>query len=110
MTLRTWHRDGDEWVKLSVSDTGVGIFPEEKAHLFDRFFRGSASRQMKNPGTGLGLAISYEIVNRHQGRIDVESTPGEGSTFAVWLPAAGCNPGPASRAVRLDPPSDAESL
>jgi len=89
VTLRTEYSKSGEWVTLSVSDTGVGILPEEKVQLFDRFFRGSASRDMKNPGTGLGLAISHEIVDRHHGRIDVESTLGEGSTFIVWLPAAG---------------------
>jgi len=88
VTLRTEYSESGDWVTLSVSDTGVGILPEEKAHLFDRFFRGSASREMKNPGTGLGLAISHEIVDRHQGRIDVESALGEGSTFKVRLPAA----------------------
>ncbi|MGA9191223.1 MAG: GAF domain-containing protein [Anaerolineales bacterium] len=88
VTLRTEYSESGDWITLSVSDTGVGILPEEKAHLFDRFFRGSASREMKNPGTGLGLAISHEIVDRHQGRIDVESTLGEGSTFKVRLPAA----------------------
>jgi GAF domain-containing protein/uncharacterized PurR-regulated membrane protein YhhQ (DUF165 family) len=89
VTLRTGYADDSEWVKLSVSDTGVGILPEEQDHLFDRFFRGSASQQMKNPGTGLGLAISHEIVARHDGRIEVESVPGEGSTITVWLPTSG---------------------
>jgi signal transduction histidine kinase len=88
VTLSTSRSGTGDWIKLSVADTGVGILPEEKEHLFDRFFRGSASREMKNPGTGLGLAISQEIVDRHGGRIEVESTPGEGSTITVWLPAA----------------------
>lgn len=94
VTLRTGHSADGEWVKLAVSDTGVGILPEEKAQLFDRFFRGSASRQMKNPGTGLGLAISQEIVDRHLGWIEVESSAGKGSTFTVWLPAVDSRPVP----------------
>ena len=76
-----------KWAKLSVTDSGVGILPEETDHLFERFYRGSASRQMGNPGTGLGLAISREIIDRHGGRITLASEPGRGSTFCVWLPA-----------------------
>jgi two-component system phosphate regulon sensor histidine kinase PhoR len=75
---------------FSVSDTGPGIPLKEQAHLFERFFRGSAGRQSSAPGTGLGLAIAKEIVERHEGRIEVESegVPGKGATFTVWLPVA----------------------
>jgi signal transduction histidine kinase len=87
VTLQTRVSDDGQWVTFSVIDTGLGILPEEQASLFDRFFRGSASRTMGNPGTGLGLAISKEIVGRHGGRIEVSSTPGQGSTMTIWLPA-----------------------
>lgn len=75
------------WVSIQVRDTGAGIRPEELPQLFTRFYRGSASRATNAPGTGLGLAISKEIMDRLGGRISVESTPGEGSAFTVWLRA-----------------------
>jgi two-component system phosphate regulon sensor histidine kinase PhoR len=75
------------WVVVQVADTGMGIAPEEQALLFRRFFRGQASRAAKSPGTGLGLAICKEIIDRHGGRVSVESEgrAGAGSVFSVWL-------------------------
>ncbi len=86
--MESW--DAAYWVGFGVSDTGLGIPLEEQPRLFERFFQGSANRQSGVPGTGLGLAIAQEIVDRHHGRIEVESTgiPGEGTTFRVWLPHA----------------------
>lgn len=80
-------QDGANWIMISVKDSGVGIMPEEISLIFDRFYRGSASQRTEAPGTGLGLAISKEIVERLGGRITVESTPNQGSTFTVWLQA-----------------------
>ena len=82
------HLDSDGLVGFSVRDDGPGIPPEDQPHLFERFFRGSASKEARLPGTGLGLAIAQEIVQRHEGEIEVTSTgvPGEGSVFNVWLP------------------------
>jgi signal transduction histidine kinase len=74
-----------EWVTLSVSDTGIGIPPSEQPHVFERFFRGAASRDLGVPGTGLGLAICREIMRRHEGRITMESEFRKGSTFTLWL-------------------------
>jgi signal transduction histidine kinase len=74
------------WLQISISDNGVGILPEEITQIFNRFYRGAASRQTNAPGTGLGLSISKEIIERMGGRITVESTPGQGSTFTIWLP------------------------
>jgi signal transduction histidine kinase len=76
---------------FGVSDTGPGIEPAEQARLFDRFFRGKAGRESSASGSGLGLAIAREIVDRHSGTIEVESSgrSGEGTTFMVWLPAKG---------------------
>lgn len=71
------------WLALSISDTGVGIPPETLEHIFEPFFTTKAAGQ----GTGLGLSISRGIVERHGGRIEVESTPGAGTTFRVVLPA-----------------------
>ncbi len=78
-------------VCLSVKDSGSGIDPDDLPHIFERFYRGQ--RVLKNdvPGTGLGLAIVKEIVELHEGRIEVESQPERGSTFEVWLPLAQAN-------------------
>ncbi|MEM7346547.1 MAG: ATP-binding protein, partial [Chloroflexota bacterium] len=71
---------------FSVTDTGLGLSPEQIARLFERFYRADPSHNI--PGTGLGLSISQEIINLHKGEIQVESTLGEGSTFTVYLPVA----------------------
>jgi two-component system cell cycle sensor histidine kinase/response regulator CckA len=88
ITLRTLAReqDGRQWAGFSVADTGPGILPEERDRLFERFFRGSAGQQSGKPGTGLGLALVKELVKRHEGIIEVDSVPGEGATFTIWLP------------------------
>ena len=75
------------WIKIAIEDSGVGIPPDELPHIFERFYRGSASRQTGSPGTGLGLAISTEILDRMNGHITVESEVGKGSTFTIWLNA-----------------------
>lgn len=75
-------------VCIAVSDTGVGIPPEAQAHLFDRFYVVDKSRSRRSGGTGLGLSIVKHIVMQHGGRIEVTSEPGQGSTFAVYLPRA----------------------
>ena len=73
--------------RLSVADTGLGIPTEELSHVFERFYRADQARsQQRAGGTGLGLAIVREIVRVHQGQIEVESTPGEGTIFTVRLP------------------------
>jgi PAS domain S-box-containing protein len=71
-------------LKVEVSDTGVGIEPEHLARLFDPFFTTKPPGQ----GTGLGLFICLRIVHEHQGEIEVQSQPGMGTTFSVFLPAA----------------------
>jgi signal transduction histidine kinase len=73
-------------VRLAVSDTGIGIAPEEQKHIFDRFYRTDQAMEMA-AGTGLGLSITKEIVDLHGGHIELHSVPGQGSTFTVWLPA-----------------------
>lgn len=72
---------------LEVSDDGIGIAGEELPHIFERFWRGERSRARKTGGAGIGLAIVRELVRAHDGRIDVESKPGEGSRFRVSLPS-----------------------
>ncbi len=71
-------------VQVRIADEGPGIAPEEQRHVFERFWKSRASGQ----GTGLGLSIAKGIVEAHGGRIWVESTPGQGATFAFTLPAA----------------------
>lgn len=73
-------------IHLTVEDTGLGIEPEDLPHLFDRFYRGKHAGQSTIPGTGLGLAITKEIVDRHGGTIDVDSTLGKGTIFTLDLP------------------------
>lgn len=71
---------------VEIRDSGMGIPDDDMNHLFERFFRGRNVSQSAVLGTGLGLAIVYEIVDLHQGWIEVDSTLGEGSTFRIWLP------------------------
>jgi len=72
---------------LEVNDTGVGIAPGDLRHIFTRFWRGDRSRSRATGGAGIGLSIVRELVRAHDGRVDVDSTPGEGSRFRVLLPA-----------------------
>lgn len=76
-----------EEVQLSVQDQGIGIKPADKAHLFDRFFRVDNPNSKHISGFGIGLYLSAEIIRQHQGRIWVESEPGQGSTFYFRIPA-----------------------
>ncbi|GAC1404605.1 MAG: HAMP domain-containing sensor histidine kinase [Ktedonobacteraceae bacterium] len=71
---------------VKVSDTGIGILLEERAHIFERFYRADRARIHNPGGSGLGLAIVQSIVQMHQGSIVVESTPEKGSTFLLRLP------------------------
>ncbi|MCL4368804.1 MAG: GAF domain-containing protein [Actinobacteria bacterium] len=88
ITLETGQRERDQrrWVIFSVSDTGPGIPPDERDRVFERFFRGIAGRASGTAGTGLGLPICKEIVDRHGGRIELASRPGQGTRVTVWLP------------------------
>ena len=77
--------DGDR-VGVSVRDTGPGIAPEHVERIFDRFFRVDQSRSRDLGGSGLGLAIARLLAELQGGEITLASTPGEGSTFTLWLP------------------------
>lgn len=81
ITLRSGHQGG--WVWLEVEDTGQGIAP----HLLNRIYEPFFTTKPVGKGTGLGLSLSYNIVRKHNGRIEVFSTPGQGTRFRVWLPA-----------------------
>ncbi|HET6594491.1 MAG TPA: GAF domain-containing protein [Anaerolineales bacterium] len=75
-------RGGRDWIKVSVQDTGVGIPKLDQARIFEPFYTTKGDQG----GTGLGLSVTYGIVTDHGGQIDVESQPGAGSKFSVWLP------------------------
>lgn len=83
--VRVATRDQDGSALLEVSDTGVGIRPEDAARAFDRFWRGPEAAGV--PGSGIGLTIARELAVAHGGDITVRSAPGRGSTFRVTLPA-----------------------
>ena len=78
--------EGDEFIDLKVRDFGPGISPEHLPRLTERFYRVDVGESRAKGGTGLGLAIVKHIVNRHRGRLIIESAPGEGSTFTIRLP------------------------
>ncbi len=75
-------RAGGPGIETSIADTGTGIAPDHMGRIFDPFF----STKGVGKGTGLGLAISRRIVEDHHGSIEVESGPGKGTTFTIWLP------------------------
>ncbi len=82
--IRLRARGAPDAAVIEVSDTGVGIPPEKLPHIFDKFYQVGAEARSK--GAGLGLSIAREIVEAHGGGIEVESTPGRGTTFRISLP------------------------
>lgn len=76
--------------RMVISDTGPGIPGDDLPHIFERFYRGQKSRTRSRDGSGfgLGLSIAYWIIRNHNGRIEVDSHEGQGTTFCVWLPMA----------------------
>ena len=82
--MRWGLRDGH--FTFAVHDTGIGIEPQHIDRLTERFYRVDRSRSRETGGTGLGLAIVKHVLNRHQARLDIQSTPGSGSTFSVSFP------------------------
>ncbi|MCD4753015.1 MAG: PAS domain S-box protein [Anaerolineaceae bacterium] len=90
IVIRTYPGEGlrKNYVGFSVSNNGPGIQPDDHQRIFERFYRGEAGLQSGVAGTGLGLAIAQEIIWRHQGEIELDSSGihGEGVTFFVWLP------------------------
>ena len=82
IVIRTRHDRAAGTVVVEIADTGGGIKPEHLAKIFDPGF----TTKGVGVGTGLGLAISYRIVNDHRGKIEVESTLGQGTTFRITLP------------------------
>ena len=73
---------------MAVRDHGPGIAPEHLPRLTERFYRVDVSESRAQGGTGLGLALVKHILNRHGGRLTIESVPGQGATFTAHLPMA----------------------
>jgi signal transduction histidine kinase len=88
---RIWIRldEQDGRLVATVRDTGIGMSTEDLSRIFGEFFRSEAAREEAALGTGLGLAIVDQIIKLYKGTIEVDSTPGEGSTFTITLPVAG---------------------
>ena len=79
--------DGRNWIEFAVSDTGIGMTPEQQAKLFEEFTQADSSTARRYGGTGLGLAITRKLARMMGGDVTVESAPGKGSVFSVRLPA-----------------------
>src|SRR5204863_5651106 len=77
--------EGEPEARVSVRDYGPGIAPEHLPRLTERFYRVDVTESRAQGGTGLGLALVKHILNRHHGRMSIESKEGEGATFTVWL-------------------------
>ncbi|TWS95703.1 phosphate regulon sensor histidine kinase PhoR [Reyranella sp. CPCC 100927] len=93
VTVDATRQDGS--LRLVVRDHGEGIAAEHLPRLTERFYRVDTARSRQMGGTGLGLAIVKHVLNRHRGRLEVESAVGEGSTFTVLLPASEFSTAPA---------------
>jgi signal transduction histidine kinase len=87
--VRVRVQDKGEFVMVSVSDDGIGIPPEDREKVFERFYRAGNRSQVNAPGTGLGLAIAREVIDKHGGKIWIESELGKGTTLHFVVPAAG---------------------
>ncbi len=90
VTVRLWQQEstlqGNAAIVLQVADSGIGIAPDQQAHIFDRFYQIDGSAKRKYGGVGLGLALVREIIEAHDGQVIVDSQEGKGSTFTITLP------------------------
>ncbi|MFJ5954465.1 ATP-binding protein [Paenarthrobacter sp. NPDC092416] len=86
---RSASKDGGRSVLIRVADTGLGIPEHDLPHVLTRFFRASNATSTAVPGSGLGLAIAHDIISRHMGRLELDSTLGAGTTVSVELPVGG---------------------
>ena len=86
LTVRASLQDGG--IALTVGDEGIGIPRDEQARIFDKFYRVGRSETQGRRGSGVGLALVQHVVEAHRGRVTVDSRPGEGSRFTLWLPGS----------------------
>ena len=86
VTVRAGRRDA--WMVVEVADEGPGIPAREQSRIWETFYRGEHARVSPHRGSGLGLAVVKQLTELHGGRAEVESPPGRGATFRIWLPAA----------------------
>jgi PAS domain S-box-containing protein len=87
VTTMSKYDENKTWIGFRIQDNGFGIDNKDMPHLFERFYRGKAGHESGAPGTGLGLAIVKQIMNQHQGKIDVDNVSrGRGAIFTIWLP------------------------
>jgi len=86
LTVDTAEKDGKQFCKLVVQDTGIGIVEEQIPKVFDRFYQSENSRWRKNKGTGIGLALVKDLVELHEGTIDLKSISGVGTEIIIMLP------------------------
>ena len=84
--MRVLVKNAGDGVSVAVSDTGVGIPPEDQSRVFERFYRVDKSHSKASGGTGLGLSIVKHAVQYHQGRIQLDSAPGQGTRIQVFFP------------------------
>ncbi len=88
MELGRERTDGTDWLEVTVSDTGIGMTPDQTEKLFEEFTQADGSMTRKYGGTGLGLAISRRLCRMMGGEVSLTSEPGEGTTFTARLPLA----------------------
>jgi len=93
--------DGHNWIEFAVSDTGIGMTPEQQARLFEEFTQADSSTARRYGGTGLGLAITRKLARMMGGDVTVASEQGKGSVFTVRLPGSAEATGKAT-AIELD--------
>jgi signal transduction histidine kinase len=86
VTVSLEHRD--QGLVLTCADDGIGISAHDQERLFTEFFRGTNPEGLKVPGTGLGLSIAHRVVERHGGRLEVESELGRGTSVTLLLPVS----------------------
>ncbi|MBN2308728.1 MAG: PAS domain S-box protein, partial [Candidatus Hydrogenedentes bacterium] len=84
---------GEDTVSVAVTDTGIGIEPEYRKRVFDKFFQVDSSLARRYQGAGIGLSIARNIALAHRGRVDLDSVAGQGSTFTLVMPGSAFHPG-----------------
>jgi signal transduction histidine kinase len=89
VTIRQGREADAAWVE--VIDTGIGMTTDVQTRVFDKFYRSEEARTVESQGLGLGLSLVQQFVSAHDGHVEIQSTPGMGSTFTVWLPCSQAN-------------------